>query len=188
MDEQPDVKSLYARVEKLERQNRWMKRVGIVASVLVAAVTVMGQAQTNKAKKVVEANEFHLIDDSGRVRAEISMWSVGGLSAPRLCLKNEAGELDVEIADAASLPSSQALYHPTMGPHLTLGKFGGNGSLTLQAGTFESPSATLSVIGLFPSRILLSAGDTGSNEKTPGVFLFGKNNKVLWSSPKSHVP
>lgn len=55
MEARPDVKSLYARVENLERQNRWMKRAAIAALVLVAAVAVMGQAQTNK---VIEANGF----------------------------------------------------------------------------------------------------------------------------------
>lgn len=53
----PALKSLIDRVEKLERQNRWMKRIGIGAFVLASAVAVMGQAST---KKVIEANAFHV--------------------------------------------------------------------------------------------------------------------------------
>jgi hypothetical protein len=34
MDVQPDVKTLYERVERLEWQNLWMKRTGVVAVLL----------------------------------------------------------------------------------------------------------------------------------------------------------
>ena len=55
-----------ARLEKLERENRWMKKIGIVATVVLSTLIIGGQAKTNK---VVEANEFRLVDASRKVRA-----------------------------------------------------------------------------------------------------------------------
>jgi len=72
MDVQPDVKSLYERVERLERQNRWMKRMGVVAILPVVAFLVSGQANVDT-KKTVEANEFVLKDTNGVVRAKLGM-------------------------------------------------------------------------------------------------------------------
>jgi len=36
-----------ARVEKLERENRRMKKIGIVAAVVVSTLIIGGQAKTN---------------------------------------------------------------------------------------------------------------------------------------------
>ena len=58
-----------ARLKKLERENRRMKKIGIVAAVVVSTVIIGGQAKTNK---VVEANEFRLLDSSGKVRVHLS--------------------------------------------------------------------------------------------------------------------
>lgn len=70
MDAHLDLKSLHARVEKLERQNRLTKRAAIAAFVLVGAVAIMGQARVSK---VVEASEFVLKDGNGKARARLSM-------------------------------------------------------------------------------------------------------------------
>jgi hypothetical protein len=45
MDVQPDMKSLYERVERLEKQNRWMKRMGVVAVLSAVVLLVSGQAK-----------------------------------------------------------------------------------------------------------------------------------------------
>ena len=57
-----------ARVEQLERENRRMKKIGIVAAVVVSTVIIGGQAKTDK---VVEANEFRLVDSSAKERASL---------------------------------------------------------------------------------------------------------------------
>jgi hypothetical protein len=72
MDSQPDVKSLFERIERLERQNRWIKRMGTVAVLSVAVLLVSGQAKVDT-KKIVEANEFVLKDTNGAVRARLGM-------------------------------------------------------------------------------------------------------------------
>jgi hypothetical protein len=72
MDAQPDVKSIYERVEQLEKQNRWMRAMGAVAILAVMVLLVSGRAKVDT-RKTVEANEFILRDANGAVRAKLGM-------------------------------------------------------------------------------------------------------------------
>src|SRR5215468_10792936 len=51
--------AINARLEKLDNENRGMKKIGIVAIVFASVLFISGQATTNK---VVEANEFQVVD------------------------------------------------------------------------------------------------------------------------------
>ncbi len=68
--ELPDLKNLQDRLLKLESQNRRLKQLGFAALIVVTSLAVMGQAPS---PKTVEAHEFILRDDSGNVRAKLSM-------------------------------------------------------------------------------------------------------------------
>jgi hypothetical protein len=71
MNPQPhSFDDLRDRVLKLEKQNRRFKQLGVMALIVVASFAVMGQAPS---RKTVEANEFILRDDYGRVRAKLSV-------------------------------------------------------------------------------------------------------------------
>ena len=87
-----------ARLEKLERENRRMRKIGIVAGVVVSMFIVGGQAKTNK---VVEANEFHLVDASGKVRAKLSMV----LTEPSLSFRDANGDEVVALGNYGGLPN-----------------------------------------------------------------------------------
>jgi hypothetical protein len=65
---------LTTRLVKLERENRRMKQIGIVAAVFVSVLFVSAQTKTNK---IVDANEFRLVDGAGRVRANLSTSTYG---------------------------------------------------------------------------------------------------------------
>jgi hypothetical protein len=65
----PSLQALAERVAMLEAQNRRLKQAGIAALVLASAVVLMGQTHTSR---VLEANEFHLRDADGNVRARLS--------------------------------------------------------------------------------------------------------------------
>jgi hypothetical protein len=60
--------SITERLEKIETENRLLKRFGLVVLSLVATVSVMGQG---KPERTVEAERFILRDPGGRMRAEI---------------------------------------------------------------------------------------------------------------------
>jgi len=66
-----DMESLGKRLSRLERENRWLKRIGGITLLGVAAVVLMGQAAPRKVTKVIEAEEFILRDGTGKVRARL---------------------------------------------------------------------------------------------------------------------
>ncbi len=70
--------SMLERLEVLERQNRRLRRAGLVVMVLAGAALLIGQAQP---KWKVEAKRFVLKDASGSVRAELGIAEHGPLLA-----------------------------------------------------------------------------------------------------------
>jgi hypothetical protein len=64
------LEDIQNRLLKLERQNRRLKQFGVAVLIASASLIVTGQAPS---KKIIEANEFILRDDSGNVRARLSM-------------------------------------------------------------------------------------------------------------------
>ena len=64
------LEDIQDRLLKLERQNRRLKQFGVAVLIASTSLIAMGQAPS---KKIIEANEFILRDDSGNVRARLSM-------------------------------------------------------------------------------------------------------------------
>ena len=98
-----------ARAEKLDRENRRMKKIGFVAIVFASVLLMSGQAKMNR---VVEANEFHLVDESGKVRARLSMVTVSDTSLmqkdiPNLSFYDAEGHPRIFIA---ALPEESRIY------------------------------------------------------------------------------
>ena len=63
------METLARRLDRVERENRWLKRWGALALAVMAAVVLMGQATGSKVAKVVEAERFVVRDASGNTRA-----------------------------------------------------------------------------------------------------------------------
>ncbi len=76
------------RLERLEKKNRKMKQIGALALILIGAVLLVGQVSS---KRRVEANEFIVKDDSGRVRGELSASLGPKLDSPYLALMDASG-------------------------------------------------------------------------------------------------
>lgn len=85
------VEALGQRLDRLERENRRVKRVGAVVLVGIAAAALMGQART--AGRKMEAERFVVLDSSGKRRAELGVWPDGwaGLAIFDLDGKGRAG-------------------------------------------------------------------------------------------------
>ena len=64
----PTYETLVHRIEKIEQENRRMRRAALALLILPLALVLMAQSQTTK---VVEANEFVLKDVSGHMRARL---------------------------------------------------------------------------------------------------------------------
>ncbi|MEQ8788607.1 MAG: hypothetical protein RIC55_20015 [Pirellulaceae bacterium] len=69
--------SLHRRLEKLERQNRLLRRVGFAAMILVVVAVVSGQAR--RTSREVAAEAFLLLDAEGKTRGELVMAEDGPL-------------------------------------------------------------------------------------------------------------
>ena len=72
---EPTTEILVQRLDRLERENRRLKRVGFLVAIGIAAAVLMGQART--AGRVVEAEKFLLRDPSGKPRAQLAVRADG---------------------------------------------------------------------------------------------------------------
>ncbi len=146
---EPTIDNMVKRLDRLERENRWFRRMGAVVLVGITALVLMGQAQPNKVAKVVEAEKFVLRNgESGKVLAELkgesksgyvgldlydfpgykrAEFRVSSLWGPALILKAEDGDV------VASLGYSTDGDGLTLSNSLTSNKafLGSNGELSL---------------------------------------------------------
>lgn len=100
MNIQPDVNALYERIERLENQNRWTRRLGAVAILSVAVLFVSGQAKVST-KKTIEAEEFVLKDANGKTTAELSSSDAG----PDLRFLDQNGAVRLSVGVYAGAPN-----------------------------------------------------------------------------------
>lgn len=84
--------TIMARLERLETQNRRMKRVGFAALLVSGAVFWMGQARVNVSKDV-ESRKFTLMDVKGKKRAELGV-TVG---RPALLFYDSMDQVSVSV-------------------------------------------------------------------------------------------
>ena len=81
--------SIEERLERLERQNKWMRRIGLLCIAVTAAVLLLGQA---KPTRVLAAERFEVRDKQGRLRAELAMFEDNTGSFPGLVFKRTDGK------------------------------------------------------------------------------------------------
>jgi len=96
-----DLNVVIARLERVERENRWMKRAGLAGLLAAACVLVMGQARP--AARAVEAQSFILQDASGAKRAELVLEAGAPGSEPSPVLRF----LDAKGGDTLSMSSTR---------------------------------------------------------------------------------
>jgi hypothetical protein len=68
--------TLEQRLERLERENRWMRRLGAVAVAVVAAVLLMGQDKAKDLPDLV-VRSLTVKDKDGKVRATLATLATG---------------------------------------------------------------------------------------------------------------
>ena len=101
---EPTIETLARRLDRLERENRLLKRAGVVALAVIAAVVLMGQALPGKVAKLVEAERFLVRDTAGKPRATLGLLPDG---SPSLNLIDKNGNIRMAVGltpeDAPSL-------------------------------------------------------------------------------------
>jgi len=99
----PDLAEVMARVEKVERRNRWLlvavglAAVGVALAWALANTTPTAQAQ---GAKVIRANQFIVEDETGNLRAMLNVDKAG----PGLTLGDENGDTRVMVAVSQGIP------------------------------------------------------------------------------------
>ncbi len=108
---EPTMETLAGRVDRLERENRWLKQAGVVILAVIAAVVLMGQgirktAPPGKPGKIVGAEQFIVHDARGGVRAELGTLPNGTV---RLILYDRGNPGETRVILSAGPESSPAL-------------------------------------------------------------------------------
>ena len=208
-----DTSAFAARLQKLERENRVLKRSALVVLLVLSAVVAMAQAP---ATRTVIADEFMLKDSTGVIRAKLGF----ARGEPRLTLLDAAGQpravLGTEFIDfmdsnsttrvvlgsssAGELsPAGQVL--PFEGPSLyfsgadkrvmvDLRETPRGGTLYLRGRNEPNsgPSLELTDAQGFKTvvgSVSLTDPSTGTSSRTSAasITLFGKDGKSIWSAP-----
>ncbi len=67
-----NVNEICNRLERLERENRWMKRAGLAVVGVALAVALIGAAMPEEIPRMIEARAFQVLDNNGRVRVAMT--------------------------------------------------------------------------------------------------------------------
>jgi hypothetical protein len=184
IDDNSELTTIMQRVEKLEKQNRRMKQIGITLIMVAASLLSMGQKSA--VQRTVEANEFVLIDGNGHRRAALG--SYGKAGDPSFSLLDEKGAVRMLLLLDKHDPSL-SLYNGRSSI-LALG-YGGRGTSPFQAmaGSMagDGPYIMMADKEGFQAVIgsaAFEAARTGETRQTSAasVILFGKD-KILWKAP-----
>ncbi len=171
-DPTPNLEAIVRRMERLERQNHRLKRIGLCLLVITGATFWMGQA---RAPRIQEATKFVLKDVKGRNRAELGMHPEGAA----LVFLDSAGNSALSVGIHEEGPGMilldsrerriAALSSTATGPILTL--YDANGMKRLN----------LSVTGQGPALGLLGTGG-----EAKGAFGMTRNETCFLQLFGSH--
>jgi hypothetical protein len=181
--------ALLGRLQKIERENRNMKRFGALVLVATATLIFMGQTGKNRA---LDADSLVIRDASGRVRIELG---IGDDTSPTLRMYGGSDNKNASLALRSNQNGSTLSFMtwPSGVPFLSLSSEGEDGpSLLLQDRTGGAAIQPASVstwdndkFGSYVGRTGTVDTKTGANTKTSAasLTLFGKDGKVIWQAP-----
>ena len=210
MSKTPQEKDLIvSRIERLEEQNRRLKRGALLCLVVIASVGLMGQTQRKSRRapaptpasaaavpKNIEAESFILKDSTGRVRAQLSMGGTG----PSFRLLDQSGSalITLSLNDATPAGPFLLLSDPSHRAGLSMSVLEGAGSQLALTGERANAQARISVtrdgttLELFDqdgfstnmgNGVQPSKGGQTKKTSAASITLFNKDRKVLWSAP-----
>jgi hypothetical protein len=130
-----ETETIIARLEKLERQNKRLRQVGIVSLLLLAVLVVAGVAAPSR---TIEAEKFVLKDVNGKTRAELLSNDAG----PDLRLLDENGIIRLSVSIYAGVPNI-ALFSPDSKQVATLVADDTGSQLWFGTGPTEKPLAAI---------------------------------------------
>ena len=148
------------RLDRLEKENHRLKRIGALVVVGIAALVLMGQARPSKVAKVIEAEEIIIRDKNKQIRVSISSLGIHVLNAE---------EVTSVFSDGITLGTRKlrlmVLSNTSTGPSLSLMDRQGNIRALL--------GASLELIG---TRAVTRRAESS-------LALFDQKGEVIWQAP-----
>ena len=210
MENNREKQQLEIRIERLEMQNHRFKLGALTLLIAFVSVSLLGQTTQTKKKPTkpaaapvapvtpdqIEARSFILKDANGKVRAELSMTGTG----PGLKLRDEAGTalVTLSLKDAAPQGPLLLMSDPQHKAGVSISVLSGNGSQLSLVGERPDIQARMAVAPAGTSFEMSDAegfttsignGLQSSKGKQPkqttaaSITLYGKDRKLLWSTP-----
>lgn len=169
------MEMLVKRVDRLEQENRFLKRVGLATLGSIAAIVLMGQALPTTVPKLVEAERFMVRDTAGKPRATLGLLPDG---SPSLNLIDTDGNIRMAVGMKTDGSPSLNLYDKSQTNRAVLATLpDGSPALVL----FNKAGETQALLGSnFPLR--MEPEDTMSRPAS-SLVLFDKDGKVIWKAP-----
>jgi hypothetical protein len=212
LSENRELGALLSRVERVEKENRRLKRGALAFLLAIASVGVMAQTKQSTPSSsqkrrapapapapagptAVEAQSFILKDSNGHVRAELGLAG----SSPSLKFKDENGSALVTLALNSDAPGGPLLllsdpqHHASValsvlehaGPQLSL--TGERADIQLHMGVApDGTTLELSDKDGFTTSIgngVVPKNGQVKQTSAASIVLYGKQRKVLWSVP-----
>ena len=176
------------RLEKLERQNKWMRRIGAVAVALVAAVFLMGQGKEKEPPDLI-VKSLTVVDKDGKVRARLEVGPSVPLEVgqPQLTLFDQNGQRRMRLDHGITVTDQTGNLRALL-----------NGSGI----TFLDPEGKSTKNVLHVLRVALSVLNDGTTalrlmdngklraslgllkDGTPYLKLLNAKGDVIWKAPK----
>jgi hypothetical protein len=193
---------IQSRLEKLERENRRVKRIGALAALIGGSLLLMGQAKTSR---TVEAESFVLKDPQGGLRATLDMWHgspmfrlydtsgvarawlwLAGNGEPGLTFYDAAGNPMVTLAatkDGASLWLNQGAPK-TLTMMDSIKQKGGIGLSAMKGGATLDAEDSQGFSVVLGNTELVTPKTGGTHQTSAAsIVTFDKDGNVLWSTP-----
>ena len=208
MSSHPEKQPLEVRISRLERQNSRFRRGALTCLIALVSVGLMGQTKhPRKASPTpaptapvvpekIEAGSFVMKDRNGKIRAELSMAATG----PTFKLLDESGAplIRLSLNDSSPQGPMMLMSDPQHHAGFSLSVLDGAGSQLSLVGARPDIQAHMEVAPAGTSFEMSDAdgfttsignGMQASKGKQPkkttaaSVTLYGKDRKVLWSTP-----
>ena len=186
----PELRVILERIEKLEVQNRRLRRCSVAILALLSAVILTGQGAPSP--RVVEAQRFILKDSDGNVRgwmgtigngSELSLGNVNAQPMMRLIVSTDSSDLHF----FGSRKSGMNLGLDSGNPDISIIGAEGNGGAGITFGEY-GPSLTLqdakgfsTIVGATQLEKPVNSGAFFTSAAS--IVLLDKDKKVIWRTP-----
>jgi len=163
------------RLERLEKQNRWMRRIGAVGLAVVAGVFLVGQGKEKVPPDLV-VRSLKMEDKDGVVRAGLFPMDADGSPGLTLADKNgKARAMLALVADSASL-----ILSDKNGKARAMLAAHADGSTALII--FDKEEHARAVLGVHETVNKVTGAKTKTAENT--LTMYDAKGDVIWQAPR----